>query len=56
MNAAKENFLLRGYFRRQAEAAEEKKQEAEEQKADALKQKEKADKKAARQKAREEKK
>jgi phospholipid/cholesterol/gamma-HCH transport system substrate-binding protein len=56
MNAAKENFLLRGYFRRQAEAAEEKKQEAEDQKADALKQKAKADKKAARQKAREEKK
>jgi phospholipid/cholesterol/gamma-HCH transport system substrate-binding protein len=56
MNAAKENFLLRGYFRRQAEAAAEKKQEAEDQKADALKQKAKADKKAARQKAREEKK
>jgi phospholipid/cholesterol/gamma-HCH transport system substrate-binding protein len=55
MNAAKENFLLRGYFRRQAEAAEEKKQAAEEQKADDLKSKAKAEKKAARQKARDEK-
>lgn len=56
MNAAKENFLLRGYFRRQAEAAEEKKQAAEDLKADELKQKAKADKKAAKQKARDDKK
>ncbi|MCF8371556.1 MAG: MlaD family protein [Bacteroidales bacterium] len=28
MNAAKENFLLRGYFRRKAEQAEEKKEDA----------------------------
>ncbi|MFH0895678.1 MAG: MlaD family protein [Bacteroidota bacterium] len=43
MNAAKENFLLRGYFRRKAEAAEQKKKDAEE-------------KKAAKQKAKDEKK
>jgi phospholipid/cholesterol/gamma-HCH transport system substrate-binding protein len=51
MNAAKENFLLRGYFRRQAEAAEEKKQEAADKKADEKKKKESAEKKAAKQKA-----
>jgi len=56
MNAAKENFLLRGYFRRQAEAAEEKKQEAADKKADDLKKKTRDEKKAARQKARDEKK
>ncbi len=32
MNAAKENFLLRGYFKRKAKAAEEKKEDAEEKK------------------------
>ena len=56
MNAAKENFLLRGYFRRQAEAAEEKKQEAAEKAASAQKKKESAEKKAAKQKAKDEKK
>lgn len=50
MNAAKENFLLRGYFRRQAEAAEEKKKEAEKLKAKEQKKKESEEKKAARQK------
>ena len=33
MNAAKENFLLKGYFKRKAKAAEEKRNDAEEQKA-----------------------
>ncbi len=56
MNAAKENFLLRGYFRRQAEAAEEKKHEAEKIKAAELKKKAKEDKQAAKQKAKDEKK
>jgi phospholipid/cholesterol/gamma-HCH transport system substrate-binding protein len=56
MNAAKENFLLRGYFRRQAEAAEEKKQAAEDLKAAELKKKAKEEKKAAKQKAKNDKK
>jgi phospholipid/cholesterol/gamma-HCH transport system substrate-binding protein len=56
MNAAKENFLLRGYFRRQAEAAEEKKQEAEDKIKSAQKKQEAADKKAAKQKARDDRK
>jgi phospholipid/cholesterol/gamma-HCH transport system substrate-binding protein len=56
MEAAKHNFLLRGYFRKQAEAEALKKQEAEEKKAAELKQKEKEDKKAAKQKAKDEKK
>ena len=56
MNAAKENFLLRGYFRRQAEAAEEKKAEAEKIKAAELKKKAKEEKQAAKQKAKDEKK
>jgi phospholipid/cholesterol/gamma-HCH transport system substrate-binding protein len=56
MNAAKENFLLKGYFRRQAEAAEEKKQEAADKKAADQKKKESAEKKAAKQKAKDEKK
>ena len=55
MNAAKENFLLRGYFRRQAEAAEEKKQEAADKKAAEIKLKEKEAKKAAKLKAKEDK-
>ena len=33
MNAAKENFLLKGYFKRKAKAAEQKKDDAEEKKA-----------------------
>jgi phospholipid/cholesterol/gamma-HCH transport system substrate-binding protein len=56
MNAAKENFLLRGYFRRQAEAAEEKKQEAADKIEKEQKQKDAAAKKAAKQKARDQKK
>jgi phospholipid/cholesterol/gamma-HCH transport system substrate-binding protein len=56
MNAAKENFLLRGYFRRQAEAAEEKKQAAEDLKTKEQKQKDAEAKKAAKQKAKDEKK
>jgi phospholipid/cholesterol/gamma-HCH transport system substrate-binding protein len=56
MNAAKENFLLRGYFRRQAEAAEEKKAEAEKIKAAEIKKNDKEEKKAAKQKAKDEKK
>jgi phospholipid/cholesterol/gamma-HCH transport system substrate-binding protein len=56
MNAAKENFLLRGYFRRQAEAAEEKKQEAADKKAADQKKKEFAEKKAAKQKAKDDRK
>ena len=56
MNAAKENFLLRGYFRRQAEAAEEKKQEAEDLKIKNQKKADAAAKKAARKQARDEKK
>ena len=56
MNAAKENFLLRGYFRRQAEAAEEKKAEAEKIKAAEIKKNAKEEKKAAKQKEKEEKK
>jgi phospholipid/cholesterol/gamma-HCH transport system substrate-binding protein len=51
MNAAKENFLLRGYFRRQAEAAEELKKEAEKKKTKELKAAEKAKKEAEKQKA-----
>ncbi|MCX6266986.1 MAG: hypothetical protein NTW16_06460, partial [Bacteroidetes bacterium] len=56
MNAAKENFLLKGYYRRQAEAAEEKKKDAEDKANAAQKQRDKDAKKAAKQKAKEEKK
>ena len=56
MNAAKENFLLRGYFRRQAEAAEEKKKNAEKIKAKEQKQKESEEKKAEKLKIKDEKK
>lgn len=56
MEAAKHNFLLRGYFRKQAEAEALKKQEAEEKIADEKKKQEKEDKKAAKQKAKDEKK
>ena len=56
MDAAKHNFLLRGYFNKKAEAAEEKKKEAEDKKAAEEKAKEKAVKKAARLKAKDEKK
>jgi phospholipid/cholesterol/gamma-HCH transport system substrate-binding protein len=34
MNAAKDNFLLRGYFKKKEKAAEKKKEEAEEKKLD----------------------
>lgn len=56
MEAAKHNFLLRGYFRKQAEAEALKKQEAEDLKAKEQKKKDKEDKKAAKQKAKDEKK
>ncbi|MFZ4520934.1 MAG: MlaD family protein [Bacteroidales bacterium] len=56
MNAAKENFLLRGYFRRQAEAEEEKKQDAADKVKDARKKKASEDKKAAKQKLKDDKK
>lgn len=56
MNAAKENFLLKGYFRRQAEAEAEKKQDAADKVKAAQKQRDKDAKKAAKQKAKEEKK
>ncbi len=55
MNAAKENFLLRGYFRRQAEAAEQKKVDAADKIAAEQKKKNSAEKKAAKQKAKDEK-
>jgi len=41
MNAAKENFLLKGYFNRKEKAAEEMKEEAEKEKAAEEKAKEK---------------
>jgi len=44
MNAAKENFLLKGYFKRKAKAAEEKKEESEKKKADEEKKKQKEQK------------
>ena len=56
MDAAKHNFLLKGYFNKKAAAAEEKKKEAEDKKAADEKAKEKAEKKAAKQKAKDEKK
>jgi len=56
MEAAKHNFLLRGYFRKQAEAEALKKQEAEDKIADEKKKQDKEDKKAAKQKAKDEKK
>ncbi|MEI6885767.1 MAG: MlaD family protein [Bacteroidota bacterium] len=56
MDAAKHNFLLKGYFNKKAAAAEEKKKEAEDKKAADEKAREKAEKKAARQKVKVEKK
>jgi phospholipid/cholesterol/gamma-HCH transport system substrate-binding protein len=56
MEAAKENFLLRGYFRRQAEAEEDKKKEAEDKKAAEKKKTDRAAKKAAKQKEKDDKK
>jgi phospholipid/cholesterol/gamma-HCH transport system substrate-binding protein len=45
MNAAKENFLLRGYFKRKAKKAEEKKEAAADKRKEELKEKAKKDKK-----------
>jgi phospholipid/cholesterol/gamma-HCH transport system substrate-binding protein len=56
MEAAKHNFLLRGYFNKKAKAAEEAKQAEEKKAAKALKAAEKEQKKADKQKAKEEKK
>ena len=60
MNAAKENFLLRGYFRRQAEAKAEadeiKRKEAEKKMKEEEKKQKSDEKKAAKQKAKDEKK
>jgi phospholipid/cholesterol/gamma-HCH transport system substrate-binding protein len=56
MQAAKHNFLLKGYFNKKAKAAEEKKKEIEKQKASDQKVKDKEEKKAAKQKAKDEKK
>jgi phospholipid/cholesterol/gamma-HCH transport system substrate-binding protein len=60
MNAAKENFLLRGYFRRQAEAKAEadeiKRKDAEKKLKEDEKKKKEDEKKAAKQKSKDEKK
>jgi len=56
MDAAKHNFLLKGYFNKKAAAEAEKKKEAEDAKAAAEKKKAKEDKKAAKEKAKDEKK
>jgi len=56
MEAAKHNFLLRGFFRKKAEAEALKKQEAEDLKAKEQKKKDKEDNKAAKQKIKDEKK
>jgi phospholipid/cholesterol/gamma-HCH transport system substrate-binding protein len=56
MEAAKHNFLLRGYFNKKAEAAEEQKKEAEDKLAKEKKKKASEEKKAAKQKAKDEKK
>ncbi|MCK9204297.1 MAG: MlaD family protein [Bacteroidales bacterium] len=56
MQAAKHNFLLKGYFNKKAKAAEEKKKEIEKQKASDQKVKDKEEKNAAKQKAKDEKK
>ena len=54
MEAAKHNFLLRGYFRKQAEAEALKKKEAEDQKAKEQKNQDKKDKKDKKQKSKDE--
>jgi phospholipid/cholesterol/gamma-HCH transport system substrate-binding protein len=56
MDAAKHNFLLKGYFNRKAQAEEQKKKDAEDKKAAEQKKKDKEDKKAAKQNAKDEKK
>jgi phospholipid/cholesterol/gamma-HCH transport system substrate-binding protein len=56
MDAAKHNFLLKGYFNKKAAAAAQKKKDAEDAKAAEQKKKEKDDKKAARQQAKDDKK
>ena len=40
MNAAKDNFLLRGYYNKKAKALEKKKEEEKEKKEDAIENKE----------------
>jgi phospholipid/cholesterol/gamma-HCH transport system substrate-binding protein len=44
MNAAKENFLLKGYYKRKAKAVQDKKDEAEKIKSDEQKETDKTDK------------
>jgi len=56
MDAAKHNFLLKGYFNRKAEAEAQKKKDAEGKKAAEQKKKAAEEKKAAKQKAKDEKK
>lgn len=55
MNAAKENWLLRGYFRRKAEAAQQKKDDAEEKKVKEQKANNKKKEEAEKQKIKEQK-
>jgi phospholipid/cholesterol/gamma-HCH transport system substrate-binding protein len=56
MDAAKHNFLLKGYFNKKAAAEAKKKQDVEDKKAADAKTKDKEDKKAAKQQAKDEKK
>jgi phospholipid/cholesterol/gamma-HCH transport system substrate-binding protein len=56
MDAAKHNFLLKGYFNKKAKAEAQKKQDAEDKKAAEQKKKNADEKKAAKQKANDEKK
>jgi phospholipid/cholesterol/gamma-HCH transport system substrate-binding protein len=56
MDAAKHNFLLKGYFNKKKAAEEQKKKDAEDKKAAEVKKQDKEDKKEAKQKAKDEKK